>query len=127
MYVAGPPRNDPSGMRRLNACASVHSIRLVAMPTRAIIHIQKTAPGPPSVIATATPAMFPPPTRPPIETTSAWRALIWSGSATLSPPPRTRHMRPKYFSWMNLVEIVKTMPKMTSIGISDHPQVKKSI
>lgn len=33
------------------------------MPTSATIHIQKIAPGPPSVIATATPAILPVPTR----------------------------------------------------------------
>ena len=33
------------------------------MPTNATIHIQKIAPGPPSVSATATPAILPVPTR----------------------------------------------------------------
>ena len=35
---------------------------LVAMPTRPVIHIQKSAPGPPAAMAVATPAMFPVPT-----------------------------------------------------------------
>ena len=34
-----------------------------APPTKAIVHIQKTAPGPPMAIAVATPAMLPTPTR----------------------------------------------------------------
>lgn len=33
----------------------------MAMPTQAVSHIQKTAPGPPSVMAVATPAMLPVP------------------------------------------------------------------
>jgi len=47
----------------LNICASVDSISAVAMPIRATTHTQKIAPGPPSVIAIATPVMFPVPTR----------------------------------------------------------------
>ena len=35
---------------------------LVAIPTRALIHIQNNAPGPPRDIATATPAILPIPT-----------------------------------------------------------------
>jgi hypothetical protein len=47
---------------------------------RPISHIQNTAPGPPRVIATATPAMLPPPTRPATLTTRAWKELICPGS-----------------------------------------------
>ncbi len=35
---------------------------LVATPTKALIHIQKIAPGPPVTIAIATPLIFPIPT-----------------------------------------------------------------
>ena len=45
----------------------------VAMPTSAITHIQKIAPGPLSVIATATPAMLPVPTRAASEVHKAWK------------------------------------------------------
>ncbi|CSC74922.1 Uncharacterised protein [Vibrio cholerae] len=41
--------------------ASKHSAYLVAMPNRAASHIQNRAPGPPSLIAVATPTMFPVP------------------------------------------------------------------
>ncbi|MDY7023976.1 MAG: hypothetical protein SWJ54_21955 [Cyanobacteriota bacterium] len=41
-----------------------HSKKLVAIPIKAVIHIQKMAPGPPKVIATATPPILPAPTRP---------------------------------------------------------------
>ena len=43
---------------------SVTSMSFIAIPNMAIIHIQKIAPGPPSVIASATPLMLPSPTVP---------------------------------------------------------------
>ncbi|MGB8387385.1 MAG: hypothetical protein WCE76_05990 [Mycobacterium sp.] len=43
--------------------ARVASINAVAMPTPATTHIHKIAPGPPTVSAIETPAMFPVPTR----------------------------------------------------------------
>jgi hypothetical protein len=46
------------------------------MPTSATIHIQKIAPGPPSVSATATPAMLPVPTRLARLVQSAWNGEI---------------------------------------------------
>ncbi|SLH85032.1 Uncharacterised protein [Mycobacteroides abscessus subsp. abscessus] len=45
---------------------------LVAMPTRPVHHIQNTAPGPPSAIAVATPAMLPTPTVAASAVDSAW-------------------------------------------------------
>ncbi|MNI93744.1 hypothetical protein D3C73_1517410 [compost metagenome] len=41
--------------------ASRHSAYLVAMPNKAAIHIQNRAPGPPSLMAVATPTMLPVP------------------------------------------------------------------
>ena len=41
-------------------------MKLLAEPMMAKIHIQKTAPGPPIMMAVATPAMFPTPIRAPI-------------------------------------------------------------
>ena len=43
---------------------SIFSANTVIMPKRADIHIQNTAPGPPIVIADATPTMFPVPIEP---------------------------------------------------------------
>ncbi|CSB82062.1 Uncharacterised protein [Vibrio cholerae] len=43
------------------------------MPNMAINHIQKIAPGPPAVKATATPAMFPVPTRAARLVHNAWK------------------------------------------------------
>ena len=44
----------------------------MAAPSNATIHIQKTAPGPPNVIAVAMPAMLPMPMRPDRDIASAW-------------------------------------------------------
>ncbi|MNN86480.1 hypothetical protein D3C81_2039050 [compost metagenome] len=78
----------------MKACASVHSKKLVAMPSRPIIHIQNTAPGPPRLMATATPAMLPAPTRPATLRVRAWKELIcplrcWKAlPSTLNMPSR---------------------------------------
>ena len=48
----------------------------VAMPTAATTHIQKMAPGPPTVSAIATPAMLPVPTRDARPTQNAWKEEI---------------------------------------------------
>ena len=55
---------------------SVTSMSFIDIPNIAIIHIQKIAPGPPSVIARATPLMFPSPTVPDKAVVSAWKWLI---------------------------------------------------
>jgi len=49
------------------------------MPISPTIHIQKIAPGPPRVNATATPAIFPAPTRPATLRVSAWNDDTWPG------------------------------------------------
>ena len=46
----------------LKSCARTASVKMVAMPKNAAIHIQKIAPGPPMVTAVAAPAMLPVPT-----------------------------------------------------------------
>ena len=50
------------------------------MPTSAEIHIQKMAPGPPAVIAVATPTMLPVPMVPASAVASAWNWEIAPGS-----------------------------------------------
>ena len=51
--------------------ASVASIKAVEDPSRAITHIQKTAPAPPAEMAATTPTRLPMPTRQAVETMSA--------------------------------------------------------
>ncbi|CAL9361236.1 hypothetical protein SUDANB37_00690 [Streptomyces sp. enrichment culture] len=61
--------------RTLYSWARTDSTNAEAPPTRAIIHIQKTAPGPPMVIAVATPAMLPVPIRAAAEMVNAPKGL----------------------------------------------------
>ena len=72
----GPPDTVPSGRRWRNFTASVHSQNFVAMPSRAATIIHSAAPGPPTVTATATPAMLPNPTVPESAVASAWKWLV---------------------------------------------------
>ena len=46
----------------LNFCARIASAYIVAIPKKALIHIQNIAPGPPEAMAVAAPAMLPVPT-----------------------------------------------------------------
>ena len=55
----GPPCNTPALSFPLNIIAKVDVKNFVDIPTIALTHIQKIAPGPPMEIATATPAIFP--------------------------------------------------------------------
>ena len=72
------------------------------MPISATIHIQKIAPGPPTVNAMATPAMLPVPTRPASVIASAWNEdtpaseLLPSNiRRIISPKWRTCRKRPR--------------------------------
>ena len=56
--------------------ARVTSENLVHMPKNAEHHIQKMAPGPPSAMAPATPAIFPVPTVPARAVHTAWKGLM---------------------------------------------------
>ena len=58
----GPPCNTPSESFPLNIIARDEVKNFVDIPTTALIHIQKIAPGPPMAMATATPEIFPIPT-----------------------------------------------------------------
>jgi len=63
------------------------------MPTRAVIHIQNTAPGPPSAMAVATPAMLPVPMVAARAVVSAWKGVIWP-SSSLSARPEKAILKP---------------------------------
>jgi hypothetical protein bant_01000171 len=62
--------------------ARAPSKNLVDIPTTALTHIQKMAPGPPTVIAIATPAIFPIPTVDAMALIKAWKELICPSPAT---------------------------------------------
>ena len=52
------------------------STYLVVIPKNAVIHIQKSAAGPPMKIAIATPPMFPVPTVPDKAVLKAWKGVV---------------------------------------------------
>ena len=58
----GPPCSSPSLSFPLYIMAKEEVKNFVDIPTTALIHIQKIAPGPPIAMATATPEIFPIPT-----------------------------------------------------------------
>ena len=59
--------------RTLYSWARVDSMNALLEPSKAIIHIQNIAPGPPTVMAVATPAKLPVPTRLANDTANAWK------------------------------------------------------
>ena len=78
----GPPCTSPAESFPLYIIAKDPSKNLVAIPTVALTHIQKIAPGPPIVRAMATPAIFPIPTVAAIALVRASKELICPGSAS---------------------------------------------
>ena len=71
----GPARVSPLGSTSLYITDNVQVKNLVAIPKIAVTHIQNIAPGPPTCIATATPAMFPSPIVPEREAARALKLL----------------------------------------------------
>ena len=67
---------------------SVTSVSLTAMPHSPTTHIQNTAPGPPRLMASATPPMLPSPTVADSAAESAWKWEMAPGSSSLSYFPR---------------------------------------
>ena len=73
-------------------------------------HIQKTAPGPPTAMAVATPAMLPVPTREAVETIRAWNeeTLFLPGTCLRSVRCLIMSLNPR--NWMNFVRMEKYSP-----------------
>ena len=71
-YIGPPWGLSGSERSRLNMDC-VTSVILSAMPRSPMTHIQKTAPGPPNAIASATPAMLPRPMVAESAAESAWK------------------------------------------------------
>lgn len=61
MANIGPPACSPLSSTSRYFTATTTSAYFVAIPTKAVTHIQNSAPGPPTAIAVATPAMLPVP------------------------------------------------------------------
>ena len=61
MVYIGPPHISPFELVSLYFMASAHSAYFVDIPKAAATHIQTRAPGPPVIIAVATPTILPVP------------------------------------------------------------------
>ena len=105
------PAHSPSSSRTRNFWASVTSEYLVAMPSAAVTHIQKSAPGPPQWMASATPAMLPIPTVADRAVVSAWKWVTSpssSGSSYL--PDATAAPWRRRVTWMKPRRRVRYAP-----------------
>ena len=81
--------------RFLKSWARVDSTKAEAEPSNAMIHIQNTAPGPPTAMAVATPARLPVPTRVATETANAWKEeTCFCPSCRPVDSPRRRNISP---------------------------------
>ncbi len=87
MAYIGPPTCSPLASTSRYCTATTTSAYLVAMPTSAVHHIQNSAPGPPSAMAVATPAMLPVPT-------VAARQVISAANGLISPASSAPFLRP---------------------------------
>src|SRR5690554_7598737 len=88
----GPPCICPEESFPLYIIAKVQVKYLVAIPTKADTHIQKIAPGPPMLMAKATPLIFPKPTVAATAEAKAWREVMSPGALGSSYFPPTTLM-----------------------------------
>ena len=88
----------------------------MALPSRAVTHIQNTAPVPPRQMAVEMPAMLPVPTREAVDTIRAWKEEMEPALSGFS--PTTRMDSANIRNWMNLVRKVKYRPTASSRMIS---------
>ena len=84
MTHMGPPFGLSGSDVSLCSIASETSVSLIPIPRKPTTHIQKTAPGPPSEIARATPPILPKPTVADKAAERAWKWVIAPGSLALS-------------------------------------------
>ena len=101
----GPPTRLPLASTSRKLTASTPSEYLVAVPTMAVIHIQKTAPGPPMAIAAATPAILPVPM---VED----RAVIKAWNGVTSPSSVASRFRNNSLNAYGIFEIERPLSPM---------------
>ncbi len=77
----GPPSTRPCVLTSRYERARVHSANFVLMPRKPATIIQNVAPGPPTLMAMATPAMLPSPTVADRAVLSAWKCDTSPGSS----------------------------------------------
>ena len=90
---------------------------MVAMPKKAMIHIQKMAPGPPTRIAPQEPTMLPVPTWAAMAVVRAWKELKppFCAPPRMEKLPKTRRIpSPKQRTCTKRVRIEKNKPVPTS-------------
>ena len=94
----------------------------MAIPKRAITHIQKIEPGPPKWIAVATPAILPVPTVADIAVIKAWNGDIVPSALLedLEGCARTLSAEVKFLHGNALVMKVKYMPVHANNGIKQY-------
>ena len=81
---------------------------MVAMPKKAMIHIQKMAPGPPVRMAPEAPTMLPVPTWAAMAVARAWKELMpwaWAPPRRDRLPKTFRMPSPKQRTWMKRVRM----------------------
>ncbi len=82
-----------------------------------MIHIQKMAPGPPTMMAPHAPTMLPVPTWAAIAVDNAWNDVMpppWLPPRRLKLPNTRRQPSPKQRNWIALVRTVNQMPMPSS-------------
>ena len=131
-----PPRTVPSSLNLRYLIPSVISANLEAMPKMAAIIIQNRAPGPPTTIAVATPAIFPEPTMAETLVMAAWKEVSspfagFSSSFFLNAFTMVSlNRKPKCVNWKNPSLIVKYNPVArisTRIGTPQTMPLTKSL
>ena len=122
----GPPEIWPLSSTVRNFTARQPSAYLVAMPKKAASHIHRMAPGPPALMAVATPTMFPVPT-------VAARAVHRALKESMSPSPLFSALkisfreRGRWRTCRNPSRKLRKIPVPTSSTRSGGPQTKLSI
>src|SRR5690606_17847172 len=102
---------------------SVTSVSLIAMPRMPTIHIQNTAPGPPSATASATPPMLPRPTVADSAMDSAWNWFTAPGSlASLYLPRNTAKPWVSARYCENPLQKVNRMPVPSTVNSTESCQ-----
>ena len=129
----GPPAIVPSGCIWRYLMPRTTSANLVAIPKIPVNHIQTGAPGPPMLIAAATPAILPLPTVAERAIINAWNGVISPGveSSSRSFPRTLRYSifqaKPSFRNCTSPVPKVSQTPVPTRKTIIQGPQTKALI
>ena len=109
VYI-GPPMNFPFLPLILYFTDNILSANFVESPAKAASTIQRSAPGPPSIMAVATPTIFPVPIVAASSVVSEDSGEIPPSFASLSPPITHRRAYPRFRSGRNCIRTSKYSP-----------------